>query len=81
MFVGPASLPAPEANLDFHGWLVSYATHCNYKENKVSSFDKSIGRAVPAVESLLVGRASVPANVSPRQQPLLSWSAGDFYKR
>jgi hypothetical protein len=27
-----------------------------------------------------VGRASVPAQVSPRRQPLFSWFAGDFYK-
>jgi hypothetical protein len=31
------------------------------------------------LRSLSVGRASVPAQVSPRQQPLFLWLEGDFY--
>jgi len=44
----------------------------NERENKVSSFEfrekKPIGRAVPAVEYLLVGRAAAPAQLG-RQWP------------
>jgi len=68
----------------FHGSRVTFIRNDNYQENKVSSSEfrerRFLGRAVPAVGSLLVGRASVPAQVSHRISPLFSWFAGDFYK-
>jgi len=66
-------------DLYFHGSRVTFLSNGNYQENRVSGFWSLFSGRASLLDSLLVGRASVPAQVSQGQRPVFSWFAGDFF--